>query len=271
MIILIVSVIFLIFGLYLNYQFKLFVPSSRKLRVLEYHSVSDNGFEDQITLSKEKFINQLKYLKENGYQTFVFSELENFEKNNLKLPSKSIVLTFDDGFPDNYDIVLPLLKEFNFKAVCFLVLGRIGRNIDWPGKYVRNEVVLLDKNKITEMSSHFEFGYHTFKHDNYSKMSLEEIQDDLNKCNEVIKKENLNVFPVLAYTYGKFYKKKDEKQKRFFDMLNKSGIKYALRIGNRINIFPFKSKYQIERIDIRGNENMDDFKKRLQFGRKKIF
>lgn len=54
-------------------------------------------------------------------------------------------------------------------------------------------------------------------------------------------------------------------------MLNKSGIKYALRIGNRINIFPFKSKYQIERIDIRGNENMDDFKKRLQFGRKKIF
>lgn len=271
MVYILISLLIVSIVIVLNVQFKLFYPAGNKIRILEYHSVSTNGFEDQITITKEKFVAQMDYLKANGYTTLWLSDVEEYQKNKKPLPKKSVVLTFDDGFADNYHEVLPLLKLYNFKAVCFMVLGRIGKNIDWPGKYVKPETMLIDKNQMEEMSTHFEFGYHTFKHDNYAKMTFEEIEKDIQLCQEVIAKEQLAIYPALAYTFGRYFRKKDAKQKQFFELLEKYNIKYGLRIGNRINAFPLKTKYELQRIDIRGNDTMEDFRKRLVLGRKKLF
>lgn len=256
---------------FLNFQFKLFSSSSEKLRILEYHSISTNGSEDQITISKEKIIEQFEYLKNNGYKIISLSEISELNHKKQPLPRNSVVLTFDDGFVDNYNELYPLLKQYDFRAVCFIVLGRIGQKADWNGKYVNDNMIMMNKLQLLEISSHIELGYHTFKHDNYAYLSLEEIEKDLQLCQEVIKKEGLNVIPALAYTYGGYYRKKGIKQDQFFKLLEKYGIKYGLRIGNRINIFPLNNNYLVQRIDIRGKDTMNDFKKKVIFGRKKIF
>lgn len=263
-----VSIVFFIF---LNSQFKLLYPASKKLRILEYHSVSVNGFEDQITIRKEKIIEQFEYLKSNNYKTLWLSEVDQLKKNNEPLPAKSVVLTFDDGFLDNYTVLYPLLQQYNFKAVCFIVLGRIGQKADWGGKFVSDNMMMMSKEQLVQISAHIELGYHTFKHDNYAHLSLDEIEKDLQLCEEVIKKEGLNIFPALAYTYGGYYRKKGKQQDQLFELLKRYGIKYGLRIGNRINIFPSNSNYLIQRIDIRGKDTMADFRKKVVFGRKKIF
>lgn len=255
----------------LNNQYKLFLLPTKKLRILEYHSISSDGFEDQITITKEKIIKQFDYLKKNNYTTLWLSEVEEFQNNKKPLPPKSVVLTFDDGFSDNYTELVPLLKKYKFKAVCFLVLGRIGKNIDWQGEYANHSVKLMNKQQIHDSSPYIEFGYHTFKHDNYNKISFKEIEKDLQLCQEIIAKEQLNIYPALAYTYGRYYRKKNDKQKQFFQLLEKYGIKYGLRIGNRINSFPLKSKFEIQRIDIRGYDSMLVFKKRILFGRNQLF
>ena len=260
-----------LFFVFLNIQFKLLYSASKKLRILEYHSISTNGFEDQITIRKEKIIEQFEYLKSNNYTTLWMSEVDELKNKNLKLASKTVVLTFDDGFLDNYTELYPLLQQYNFKAVCFMVLGRIGQDVDWNGKYVNANMKLMNKQQLLEIGSHIELGYHTFQHDNYADLSLDEIEKDLQLCQEIIKKEDLNIFPALAYTYGGYYRKKGVKQKLLFELLNKYGIKYAFRIGNRINIFPLKNRYLVQRIDIRGTDSMEDFKKKVIFGRKKIF
>ena len=267
----ILVLILVFFFSFLNFQFKLLYSSSKKLRILEYHSVSVNGFEDQITITKEKIIEQFEYLKNNNYQTFWLSEIDDFKKKNQQLPSKSVVLTFDDGFLDNYTVLFPILQQYKFKAVCFVVLGRIGQKADWNGKYVNDSMVMMDKKQLLEISSHIELGFHTFKHDNYAHLSLDEIEKDLQLCQEVIKNEGLKVFPALAYTYGGYYRKKEVKQEQFFKLLEKFGIKYGLRIGNRINVFPIKNNYLIQRIDIRGRDTIEDFRKKVVFGRKKFF
>ncbi|MBG6061483.1 peptidoglycan/xylan/chitin deacetylase (PgdA/CDA1 family) [Flavobacterium sp. CG_9.1] len=266
-------VVFIIvsFLAFLNFQFKLLSSASKKVRILEYHSISIDGFEDQITISKEKIIEQFDYLKNNHYTILSLSDFEELNNKKQSLPPRSVVLTFDDGFLDNYSELYPLLKQYNFKAVCFIVLGRIGQKADWNGKFVSDNMIMMSKRQLLEVSSHIELGYHTFKHDNYADLTLEEIEKDLQLCQEVIKKEGLNVIPALAYTYGGYYRKKGIKQDQFFKLLEKYGIKYGLRIGNRINVFPFKNKYLIQRIDIRGRDTMEDFKKKLIFGRKKIF
>ena len=267
----ILVLILIAFFAFLNFQFKLLSPASSKLRILEYHSISVDGFVDQITISKERIIEQFEYLKENNYHTLWLSEVEELENKKQPLPPKSVVLTFDDGFLDNCTELYPLLQHYNFKAVCFVVLGRMGQKADWGGKYVSDSMMMMNKQQLHEVSSHIELGYHTFKHDNYAVLSLDEIEKDLQLCQQVIKNEGLNIYPALAYTYGGYYRKKDDKQDQFFKLLERYGIKYGLRIGNRINIFPFKNNYLIQRIDIRGGDTMLDFKKKVVLGRKKIF
>jgi len=263
-------VLFVLF-IIINIQCKIFFPTNKKLRILEYHSISIDGFEDQITISKDKIIKHFEYLKNNNYTTLWLSEVEEFKKNRQSLPPKSIVLTFDDGFRDNFLELLPLLKQYNFKAVCFVVLGRIGQKVDWNGKYINDNMFLMNKEQLLAIGSNIELGYHTFKHDNYAELTLDEIEKDLQLCQEVIAKENLNVFPALAYTYGGYYRKKGELQQQFFNLLKKYGIIYGLRIGNRINIFPINNNYKVQRIDIRGKDTMKDFKKKVIFGRNKLF
>ena len=261
----------LIVLLVLNFQLKLFVPSRKKLRILEYHSISTNGFEDQITISKEKLIEHFEYLKQNNYTTLWMSDVDEFRNKKIKLPAKSVVLTFDDGYLDNYTELLPLLKQYDFKAVCFLVFGRIGQPVDWNGQYADKSKMLMNKQQLVEIGSHIELGYHTFKHDNYTHLTSDEIEKDLQLCQEVIQQQQLTVFPALAYTYGRYFRKKGIRQTELFELLNKYGIKYALRIGNRVNSMPLKNRYLIQRIDIRGTDSIADFKKKVIFGRRNIF
>lgn len=266
-----IVVVFGVFLIVLNIQCKIFYSSKNKLRILEYHSISIDGFEDQITIRKEKIIEQFEYLKNNNYKTLWLSEIEELKNNKQKLSPKTVVLTFDDGFLDNYTELFSLLQHYDFKAVVFVVFGRIGQKVDWSGKYINDNMFLMNKQQLLEIGSHIELGYHTFKHDNYAKISFDEIEKDLQLCQEVIKREGLNVFPALAYTYGGYFRKKGKYQKQFFELLQKYGIKYGLRIGNRINIFPLKNKYEVQRIDIRGLDTMNDFKRKVIFGRKKLF
>lgn len=261
----------IVFLLILNAQFKILYLSKNKLRILEYHSISTNGFRDQITIRKDRIVEQFEYLKNNNYKTFWLSEIDDLKTKGISLPPKSIVLTFDDGFLDNYTELFPLLKEYQFKAVCFVVFGKIGQKVDWNGEYINDNMILMNKQQLIEIGSHIELGYHTFKHDNYAEISFDEIEKDLQLCQELIAKEELKVFPALAYTYGGYHRKKDQNQKLFFELLKKHGIKYGLRIGNRINVFPFNNPYEIQRIDIRGAESMKTFKNKVVFGRTKLF
>ncbi|WP_159085962.1 polysaccharide deacetylase family protein [Flavobacterium faecale] len=208
----------------------------------------------------------------NKYHTMWLSEVEAHQENNIPLPQKSIVLTFDDGFLDNYTVLYPILKAYDFKAVLFVVLGKIGQKIDWGGEFIskNDNMRLMDRTQLEEIGSHIELGYHTYKHDNYAMLTLEEIEEDLKLCQKVIAHEKLKVFPALAYTYGGYYRKKDAKQKALFELLKKYGIRYGLRIGNRINVFPFRNKYQIQRIDIRGGDSFEVFKRKVLLGRKKL-
>ena len=98
--------------------------SQYQLPVLLYHRIVNSKKEvgrHKIYVFKNKFEAQLKFLKENGFETLTFHDLL---QNNINDWNKKIVLTFDDGYEDNYTILFPLLKKYGFKAVIFLVTQR---------------------------------------------------------------------------------------------------------------------------------------------------
>lgn len=108
--------------------------------VLQYYTVSRAAGSryreiERKCVRPEDFGEQLKYLKLNGYETLFFEDLENISEYN-----RPVILTFDEGYRDNYTTLFPLLKQYNMKAVMFICPA----NVDADG--------YLTSKQIKEMS-----------------------------------------------------------------------------------------------------------------------
>jgi peptidoglycan/xylan/chitin deacetylase (PgdA/CDA1 family) len=115
-----------------------------------------------------------------------------------------------------------------------------------------------------------ELGHHSYFHKKYSELSNEEIQGDFDKSFKFISDNNLKVYPALAYPYGN-YPKKGSQKAIFFNLLEKNNIKMAFRIGNRLNQIPIKNRFEMQRIDIKGQDSLFTFKWKLRLGKLRLF
>ena len=88
--------------------------------VLNYHQVNDEKH-SALTLHVDQFREQMEYLHNQGYNTITLAQLYDYLENGTELPNKPIVITFVDGYLDNYKNVLPILKEYNMKATLFMI------------------------------------------------------------------------------------------------------------------------------------------------------
>lgn len=93
-------------------------PQKVYLPVIMYHSLlKDKNLQNNYTISPGLFEDDLKHITQNGYTTVTVNDLINFVYSDKALPDKCIMLTFDDGYYNNYYYAYPLLKEYNCKAV----------------------------------------------------------------------------------------------------------------------------------------------------------
>ena len=96
-----------------------------EIPVLMYHQFVKNkraGGKIKLFVTEKTFELQLKILKFLNYETITFEELKSIGLQN-RFFKKYIILTVDDGYKDNYEILFPLLKKYSMKAVIFLVSG----------------------------------------------------------------------------------------------------------------------------------------------------
>lgn len=117
-IILIITLSFLFFGGINSIETSKNVDSDVVVPIIMYHSLlKDTNLQNDYTVSPALFENDLKYLKKHGYNTITVSDLIEYVYHDSPLPEKCIMLTFDDGYYNNYYYAFPLLKEYECKAV----------------------------------------------------------------------------------------------------------------------------------------------------------
>lgn len=121
--------------------------------VIMYHTVGIPNKRWQwnyLTCPYEVFENQLKWMKKKGFHTISLQQLYDYMKEGIKLPKKPVMLTFDDGYLDNFVFAYPLLKKYGFK-------GEIYVNPEFvdPKNAIRKnlEDVWRDKAKIDELET----------------------------------------------------------------------------------------------------------------------
>ncbi|HEY4061919.1 MAG TPA: polysaccharide deacetylase family protein [Puia sp.] len=235
---------------------------AQKLRVLMYHSVSADGLRDGLTVDSEQLEEHFRYLQTNGYSTIGLSELVAFYDRGQPLPENPVLVTFDDGFLNNYEIAYPLAEKYKIKINFFLVPAFI-----LIGNYKGQRC--LGPEEIKKMDpSLVEIGLHSFDHRNYADLTPVGVEQDLDRCLSAMDGMGILYQPCLAYPYGAYPRRKGHDQDQLFSTLEKNGIRLAFRIGNRLNRLPLRERFLVQRLDIRGDESMRTFRLSLAYGKR---
>lgn len=233
---------------------------TESIRILMYHHVLPESMNmtNDLTVTAENLEEQLKYIKKN-YNTLFFKELESKKNTENKL-----ILTFDDGYYSNLQYLIPLLEKYKLKATICV-----------PTDYIQKDEMNINRtfmtfDEIRSLNPEFvEIALHSHFHKNYSQLTLEESETDIQKNIETLQEQKIIFTKILVYPYGKF-PKKGENKKAFFKILEKHGIIAALRIGNNIESYPWKNKFEVKRIDIKGGDSFNTFKLKLKLGKIKL-
>jgi len=232
-----------------------------KLPILMYHNVSLTKSE-ALTISVEKLEEQFAYLADKGYKSCHFKELMDLGELPYK---KNIVITFDDGYVSQMELAVPLLEKYNLKATFFVPLNYLGKTDEWFTSSVK---IMTSEQFHTLNPMTIELAFHSFYHKKYNELSEAEIEEDTQLCFDSVSEKRFPFAAVLAYPYGKYPREASEK-KKFIAQLEEHKFKYGVRIGNRLNTFPFQKPFEIQRIDVKGEYSLPKFKRKVKYG--KIF
>lgn len=175
-----------------------------KVPVLLYHNFVNSVPEEDpdnfnYINTPQSFEENIKVLLENGYTIISMKELNDAYNSKTELPSKPIIITFDDGYYSNYEYIYPILKKYNVKASIFIVTDKVGKKIDGIKYLGWDECLEMQKSGLFEIFSHSK------KHVFYDRLSLKEVRGDVLESYKVIEEKlGDKEFRVFAYPYGAY-------------------------------------------------------------------
>lgn len=236
--------------------------------ILMYHKIGlapQNSKLSNLWVSQEKFDRQLQYLKEHNIPVITFADYYQMLREK-KVPEKAAIITFDDGYQDNYTEAFPILKKYGFKAMFFLVSDTIGIINKWHNPATEPHQKMLSPEQIKEMQdAGMEFGSHTLSHLNLNELSIENADIQISKSKIVLEKALGKPVDIFAYPYGAGAYNPAIKQ-----LVKPAGYKLAVGIKQTINSIGQEDYFALKRITVRGDENMFDFYLQLTRGKNRL-
>ncbi len=154
-------------------------------------------------VTRERFAAQLDSLARRGFTTITFRDYAAYLDGARALPRRPVVLTFDDGYADNYDVALPLLRSHGMTAVVFLVADRNVTTNLWDAAGGEPQVPLLASDQIREMGDYgIEFGSHTLSHARLTALAPDALAGELEGSRRALEERLGRPVDSLCYPYG---------------------------------------------------------------------
>ncbi|SFT71933.1 Polysaccharide deacetylase [Selenomonas sp. GACV-9] len=217
-----------------------------KVMVLNYHKI-DNTF-ISLAVRPDDFEAQMKYLSENGYHTISPDELYDSLAGTGELPENPVLITFDDGYEDNYTNAYPILKKYGFKATIFVITSFLGKEKNYMTWDQARE---LDANGISIES-------HTVDHKSMTDLTDEQLRVELVESKKKAEKELGHPVEYMAYPTGTY-------NLHIAEMVREAGYKAAFTIKYG-NVDKASNIYALERVPIFHTEDTNkDFLERIRY------
>lgn len=172
----------------------------KQVPILCYHQVrnwkpTDGKVGKDYIVEIQNFKDQMKMLADSGYHTILPDQLYAYLNTGAALPSKPIMLTFDDTDEDQFTIVRPTLDKLGFKGVYFIMTVSIGRK----GKFVN----YMTKEQIKQLSDEGGvIGSHTYDHKNFKKYAGKDWEEQLDKPTKKLEEITGKKMTEFAYPFG---------------------------------------------------------------------
>lgn len=239
-----------------------------RIPILTFHRIvpdeikNEKHSSDEWVASAKIFDEQMQYLHDNGYTTISMDEFYSWYKGKCEFPKKTVMIVLDDGNLEDYYIVLPILKKYNFKATSFIV-GKRAESEDSEYEPYKRKFITKELISRTEVEyPNLQYQSHTYdmhtvdsngkrRLENYTK---EQIVEDFEKNSEF-------EFKDLAYPYGWY----DEE---IIEVLKEKGYRFAFTFtawGQEGYATRKSAQYEIPRIKINGFSNVNELKKWLEY------
>lgn len=235
-----------------------------EIPILYYHSIGDTPNASGFRVQVDDFEEQIKYLVSN-YEVISFDELlTRYEKRDVKLLRNTALVTFDDGYLDNFEEMYPIVKKYNCSTMIYICTGFINKDVDFfeDGEKLRP----MSWDQISEMYSSglIEFGLHTDTHRRQHHLTRKESLDDIKKSKDIlVERLGVEIYhyapPNGDYNYDTF------------DILQELNVKTS--VTTEISTFQSRNLLKLSRIMVSSDDNISIFKKRLNgyFNYLKIF
>lgn len=173
-----------------------FLKSKYVIPIIMYHSVElEASPVNPLIVSASDFEKQMAFLKKFKYNVVPLEEVGNLIRNKKKAPPRTIAITFDDGYRDNYVYAFPALKKYGLPATIFVIYEQIatGGKLGWG-----DIQEMQDSGLIT-------FGSHTLNHRalvEYSDMA--EMKRQVFESKKVLEEKLKRPVNIFSYPIGAF-------------------------------------------------------------------
>ena len=238
----------------------------RHPRILMYHMIRPRlpgGRFNKLRVAPERFEQQLRYLTENGWRFAFLSELA-----DLAGTPKTVVLTFDDGYRDNYLAAHPLLAKYGAKATLFLVVDRFDRDWSTTKKAHHDSGELMREEKLGDAelrtmidSGLWELGAHTLTHALLADLPDSERHREIVDAKADIEARFGTEVATFAYPFG-IHTDDD------VATVGQAGYRFAVTTDAGISTDVEAESLRLKRIKISGKEGRLGFFTRLRTGRR---
>jgi len=242
-----------VLGVYESARMALAAP--RFMPVLMYHKIPDAPIatRHQIFVTKENFAQHLAYFKSHGISPITFRDYQDFASGRRPLaefPKRPIVLTFDDGYTDNYTNLLPLMQEYGYRGVLYLLGDFEVRHNQWDLAEDPTEPraeIMSEAQKRAFVAAGWEIGAHTQTHPRLAALPPAEAATEIAASKAGLERRLGIEVLSFAYPYGDL----SPETKR---LVQQAGFTYAVATDSgglhleddrmqifRINIFPHET------------------------------
>ena len=229
--------------------------AARRPLVLMYHgTTAGTGTPaSRYSINSLRFRQQLDFLQEYGWSTLCVRDLV----GSVPLPPRSVLITFDDGYKNNFDNAFLPLVERGMRATWYVVSSRIGRHAHWMGPE-NPETEMLESGQLREMvASGMEIGSHTSTHPDLTAIAADRVKQEIRSSKEDL--ESIFGFDItsFAYPYG-----------RYNDLAvnNVRDAGYSLACGVRPGLVNTQLEpYQLRRVTVFAGDTLGTFARKLLF------
>ncbi|SEH34751.1 polysaccharide deacetylase family protein [Selenomonas sp. KH1T6] len=217
-----------------------------KVLVLNYHKIDNKHH--SLAVKPEDFESQLKYLSDHGYHSISPDELYEGLAGTKPLPENPVLITFDDGYKDNYTTAFPLLKKYGFKATIFAVTSFLGKQ---PQYFTWEQAREMEQHGISIQS-------HTATHRSMTDLSDEELRSELADSKRKAEEELGHPVEYMAYPTGTY-------NLHIAEMVKEAGYKAAFTIKYG-NVDEASNIYALERVPVFHTAHTNrDFLERIRY------